>query len=829
MNLQAPDAVRRSGPDREPFGRPGVVAAARLANALFFLAGSAYGLLSCSPFAYRQFIEPKVVPALNDFVAVSPWLFWAMYLLTLLTLLPLIRGGAARRLALAYLVVWGGIGVAVAIAPPLATIGSSWRALAVGLLALASPVSLAIVDHAAWRIPELGTIDARRALVGCLCTAAAVWAVYAAAAPLRLAHAGGLTLPTPTLGAALAASLVFHLFVFMAIFLAIASAVALASFAERPAHVSYWLLVALLALAVGIVIYALVCASIALASWTGVLASSAIGLTAAAVWADLALLRGQPPSPRTLDSLDLFSAPVGGGGARAVPAAFMIAMPFIAYLLVEAVSRFDWNFLIQKLGVLIVWLATLAAVYALTSSAGRRSHAATALVPLVVLGLYHAAIQATPASVIDRYAVLDPSFRLIRDAGTGRSAETVEYYGYLGSHTLISDPRIPSIDIDFVKPLPPAAGPVPNIFLFVIDSLRRDYLSAYNDRVTFTPEIGRLAKESFVFDRGFTRYAGTSLAVPSIWAGGMMLHTLTPAEFGRRNTLLKLLDANRYQRLMTMDNIVDEIVPRGANFVQLQKDKEIMQHDVCATVEELEARVTSADRSRPVFFYSLPQNLHIAIASRRPVPAGESYPGFFAPVASSLRQIDTCLGRFVAFLKRTGLDDNSIVIITADHGDSLGEEGRWGHAYFVVPEVMRIPLIVYLPPRMRARVAPELGAVAFSADLTPSLYALLGYDPADLGPLFGRPLFVAPDADVSWRRRQPFLVASSYGAVYGAVRDNGRRLLVVDAVDGRESAFDSTGTLSERLEVTRAMIDENRRFVQQQLDRLASQFQYRAH
>ena len=140
---------------------------------------------------------------------------------------------------------------------------------------------------------------------------------------------------------------------------------------------------------------------------------------------------------------------------------------------------------------------------------------------------------------------------------------------------------------------------------------------------------------------------------------------------------------------------------------------------------------------------------------------------------------------------------------------------------------MRIPLIVRLPPQMQSRASPELGAAAFSADITPSLYALLGDHPADLGPLFGKPLFVDPDADVESRRRESFLVASSYGAVYGAVRDNGRRLFVVDAVDGRESAFDMTSVPEQRLEVTRAMTEQNRRIIRRHLDLLASRFHYR--
>jgi hypothetical protein len=47
-------------------------------------------------------------------------------------------------------------------------------------------------------------------------------------------------------------------------------------------------------------------------------------------------------------------------------------------------------------------------------------------------------------------------------------------------------------------------------------------------------------------------------------------------------------------------------------------------------------------------------------------------------------------------------------------------------------------------------------------------------------------------------------------------------------VDGRESAFDLTHSPGEREELTKAMADGNRQFIQQQLERLASQFRFRA-
>ena len=54
-------------------------------------------------------------------------------------------------------------------------------------------------------------------------------------------------------------------------------------------------------------------------------------------------------------------------------------------------------------------------------------------------------------------------------------------------------------------------------------------------------------------------------------------------------------------------------------------------------------------------------------------------------------------------LKARQLYDDSVIVLTSDHGDSLGEEGRWGHAYTLFPEVLQVPLIVHLPPRLRAQ------------------------------------------------------------------------------------------------------------------------------
>jgi arylsulfatase A-like enzyme len=360
--------------------------------------------------------------------------------------------------------------------------------------------------------------------------------------------------------------------------------------------------------------------------------------------------------------------------------------------------------------------------------------------------------------------------------------------------------------------------------LFVIDSLRRDYLFPYNGSVQFTPFIRAFAADySYVFERAFTRYSGTGLAVPSIWAGATLVHMASQQPFDSRNALLALLDAHGYRRVMGVDSVMRELLPPGSALVELDRGVPSMEQDFCRTVRELESTLTaSAADPRPVFSYTLPQNVHIAVASKKKVPAGTSYPGFFGPVAESVREVDRCFGEFVAFLRQSKRYDESIVILTSDHGDSLGEDGRWGHSYFLAPEVMRIPLIVHLPPALRARFTTDLGRVSFSTDLTPTLYALFGHEPADLGSLFGAPLFTEQGAELPGRRGESFLLASSYGAVYGMLRHNGRTLYVANALDGRDEAYDLNHGPGRRMAVTPAMTALNRRLISEQVDRLAA-------
>jgi membrane-anchored protein YejM (alkaline phosphatase superfamily) len=285
------------------------------------------------------------------------------------------------------------------------------------------------------------------------------------------------------------------------------------------------------------------------------------------------------------------------------------------------------------------------------------------------------------------------------------------------------------------------------------------------------------------------------LSEPAVWTGTAVPHQQYPNEYWRMNSLQKLLEAGHYQAFVSKDHILQHLLAPWPELTELDRGLNARDYDLCRTLAELGDRITTRNRAdgRPLFAYTQPQNVHIAAITREgaTVPAGESYPGFYAPYASRVHRLDACFGQFLDTLRREQLYDDSLIILTSDHGESIGEDGRWGHAYTLFPEVLKIPMIVHLPVWMRG-VSADPNLVAFTVDLTPTLYYLLGQRPIAINPLFGRPLFTERPDEVTPYLRSHYVVASSYGPVYAVISDAGRSLYIADGVSNREYAFDLT-------------------------------------
>ena len=828
--------------DAPPVARAGWwVVAARVANALFFLLTATYCILTYSSFAYQQFIRPRMVSSLSGFVALHHLWHWVLLGVTVATLLPEWKTARGRLLAWGYVGTMAAVGLVMLYRPVLPSVENDALGLWLAAGFLVPPIWLAVYDHLATSDAcEPAPADTRRFVSAAVVASLVVWAVNALTTPFRFAELGDYTTGVSALSFGAVVSLAVHVGLFTAAGLLLAALLAQVPWSGRRGPVQY----AVVALVAGGVCLATVKGLIfealsfdGLPAWL-VATETALALTL--TWSALACRLAAARPRGADDAWAVWMSPVPGVGGRIPAGVGLLAASLGTLTLLPRVELFDWNFLVQNLCVLLGWLLVTAFVYALLrpsrTSGGGRPAAVAALAVVAVAGVggggriettLPGSQQFVPGFVLDAYATVDPSYRLIRQFLATEPPGSAQFYRDIAAQSLIEHVDVKPVDVNLVSPLTRAPEPPPHIFFFVIDSLRRDYLSPYNSKVTFTPSFEAFAREDVAFTRAFTRYGGTGLSMPAIWAGSMILHKEYVLPFQPMNLLEKLLTANQYRLMWSPDHITTEIVSPSLVVDRLDQGRPEMEYDFCASLDELGGRLErGAANDGPLFAHTRSLNLHISKLTERVGAPDPAYGGFQAPAAAAVRRMDGCFGRFMQTLKQTGLYDRSIVILTSDHGDALGEARRWGHAYTLFPEIVRTPLLMHVPSALQSRFTTDRDLPVYSTDITPTLYTLLGYDvPQREWPL-GRSFYARPGVDQSWRRTEPALLASSYGAVYGVVRDNGRSLYIADGVNRRDYAYDLTQLKPVRVGVTDAVRRDGRAFIHDSLDRLAALYHY---
>ena len=117
------------------------------------------------------------------------------------------------------------------------------------------------------------------------------------------------------------------------------------------------------------------------------------------------------------------------------------------------------------------------------------------------------------------------------------------------------------------------------------------------------------------------------------------------------------------------------------------------------------------------------------------------------PYEGEIAYTDEVLGNLFARLQRLGVWDRTAIIVTADHGESLGEHGEEEHGFFIYDAVVHVPLIMRYPARIGRGV--RVKTEARSVDLVPTVLDLAGLPP--VASLPGRSLM----PDIAGVRRAP--------------------------------------------------------------------------
>jgi hypothetical protein len=492
---------------------------------------------------------------------------------------------------------------------------------------------------------------------------------------------------------------------------------------------------------------------------------------------------------------------VGPWGVLLTAGGLVIAFPYLA-------GGADWNGFLQSTVMLTIWIAVSVCVFHLRPARVQYS----ALTLLLVLAGSAAAYKTLQASAIfwsrplgstddeislalEAYGGRDSSFQLAHHIlGNGRGEVCGDLCRMLREYTNIRDTRART-DVLLVDALTPAREPRPNIFIFVIDSMRPDNLGAYNPRVNYTPNLDALARDSIVLHHAYSQYAGTSLSEPAIWSGAMMLHAHYLQPFSRLNSLDRMLHVDNYRMLVSMDEVLSSVLPSDDGIVKLDTGKKLWnEYELGSTLQQArEVLDVPGDALQPVFFYAQPKNVHQFARNDVPSPTSQHWQspeGMNARITYEVHWVDSRLGEFFAYLKQRGMYDNSIIIVTSDHGDATGEFGRTSHSTLIWPEIMHVPLLIHLPATMREHLVYDDTRLATLTDIAPTLYYLLGHRPIVQNPVYGRPLFAETREELGKYRDKDLLLASDVRAVYGILTADGRYLYTTYDSPAQSYLFD---------------------------------------
>jgi arylsulfatase A-like enzyme len=242
-----------------------------------------------------------------------------------------------------------------------------------------------------------------------------------------------------------------------------------------------------------------------------------------------------------------------------------------------------------------------------------------------------------------------------------------------------------------------------NVILYLIDALRADHLDAYGYSRKTSPTITELANEGVRFARCFSQETWTRPAIVSLFTSTYSLvHGVRGHADAVPNYMALLPEILRSHGYATAAVSLNSNMGRLANltrgFGQFDETYVLKRRDC---LPESTAFLENC-RDRRFFLYIHTVEPHWSYKPpeefvRLFVPAGED-PRDVDLYDAEIVRADSNVGLFVSKLKELGMYDNTLLIVTADHGEAFGEhEGIFKHADKPYNELIHIPLIMRLP------------------------------------------------------------------------------------------------------------------------------------
>ncbi len=286
-----------------------------------------------------------------------------------------------------------------------------------------------------------------------------------------------------------------------------------------------------------------------------------------------------------------------------------------------------------------------------------------------------------------------------------------------------------------------------NLLLITLDTTRADHLGCYGYTNALTPALDSLAKNGVLFEQAYTP---APITLP---AHTTMLTGLYPPEHGIRNNgknslnpqiplLPEILSKRGYQTAAFIaSTILDSkfglsrgfdmyddksTAPANTSLSAITANDDNLINYYRPATEITDAAIqwfSSMKKKHPFFCWVHFYDPHNPRYDHKDIFGNKFNSDYDAEIAFMDQQIS----RLLTFLQEKNLLQNTVIVAVGDHGESLGEHGENTHGLTVYNCVMRVPLIIAFPEKIKAghRVTTTLPMT----DLFPTILSMLSVNP----------------------------------------------------------------------------------------------------
>ena len=266
-----------------------------------------------------------------------------------------------------------------------------------------------------------------------------------------------------------------------------------------------------------------------------------------------------------------------------------------------------------------------------------------------------------------------------------------------------------------------------NVILITIESLRADHLPCYGYKRDTAPNICSLAEGGVLFENAYSQGSHMRMSIPSL------LTSLPPSSVGLENWTFSIPDnIETFPEILKRENYMTITNQKKSNF---QKG-----FTKIINISDFEF-----PKNKFLVWFSFEENPHFPYAPTQEYRIWDnvslnqtqlSLPNTQKELLKKINvqdlidlydeeilEVDYEIKNFILKLKTENIYNNSMIIITADHGEAFGEHGHFGYGGQPFEELIHIPLIIKFPENGYAD--KRVGQPVRLIDIGPTIYDVL--------------------------------------------------------------------------------------------------------